>query len=664
MALLSKLPLTMNTEKIAAKLKPLMPNKVSHWLKTRDLADPELKTLIDKQIISTAYQTLGDFHNKILLSLPPEKKAKGSINFGTILYDKEKWNCGISENEFLQNMGIFGRSGSGKTNLSFHIIKQLDCNKIPYLFFDNKRTLRHLIPRLRNKVNVYTPGRSLSKFSFNPFVTPPGLESPVYVNQLVDVLASAFTLGDGSRSILQKAIFACYEQGNHSPLVKDVIAEVEKIESKERVRGWKISALRALETLSFSNITTNKSSQEELTQKLIEGNTVIELDGLGDGARKFLIPILYQWIFQVKLCSPAREKLTMAVFIDEAHLIFDNRSSGSLMERLLRQTRELGIATVVMDQTPSLMSKVVLANCYTNIFLNLVSASDLSKAAAVCLLDADEKKYFSMLPVGQGIIKLQDRWMKPFLVKFPRVNIQKGSVTDDILARYSAVNNAKSTDSSRNTTMLKRNYTMSQSAFGQVPRIPLYDIPLEAPAFTFIQDVLQHPDDGVKARYKRLGLSTGTANRLKQQLLDQNWLEDQTIETGRTRKVILRLTKQSKEALSLETSESQHGSIVHEYWKRFYAQRFREQGYHVEFEVPRESGRVDVVAKKDGKKIAIEIETGKSNFIQNIQQDLSAKYNKVLVVAADKPAFKKIEKKLAQAGLLIAGRVELVSVAK
>ena len=641
----------MNIEKIAAKLKPLSPNNVSHWLKTRELADPELKTLIDKQIISTAYQTLGDFHNKILLSLPPENKTKGSINLGTILYDKEKYPFGISNTELLQNTGIFGRSGSGKTNLAFHIIKQLDCHKIPYLFFDNKRTLRHLIPGLRNKVNVYTPGRSLSKFSFNPFINPPGLEANVYVNQLVDVLASAFTLGDGSRSVLQKAIFACYSQGNHSPLVKDVIEEVEKIESKERVRGWKISALRALETLSFSNITSSKASQEELTQKLIGGNTIIELDGLGDGARKFLIPIIYQWIFQVKLCSTIREKLTMGVFIDEAHLIFDNRSSGTLMERLLRQTRELGIATVVMDQTPSLMSKVVLANCYTNIFLNLVSASDLSKAASVCLLDADEKKYFSMLPVGQGIVKLQDRWMQPFLVKFPLVDIKKGSVTDAMLARYSAINNAKTTGSGRNTSV--------STYFGQVPRVPLLDIALHAEAFGLLSDVLTYPNDGVKIRYKRLNMSTGSGSRLKEQLLNQNWLESQTVEFSTTRKTCLRLTKQAKDALNLDSAEPHHGSIVHEYWKRFYAHRFGEQGYQVELEVPRRSGRVDVVARKENMKIAIEIETGKSNYLRNVQQDLAAKYNKVIVIATDKSAFNKIEKQLAQAGLLIAGRIEI-----
>ena len=641
----------MNPEKIAAKLKPLNPDKISHWLKTRELADPDLKTLIDKQIISTAYQVLGDFHNKILLSLPPEKKAKGSINFGTILYDKEKHPFGISNTELLQNMGIFGRSGSGKTNLAFHIIKQLDCNKIPYLFFDNKRTLRHLIPGLRNKVNVYTPGRSLSKFSFNPFVTPPGLESSVYVNQLVDVLASAFTLGDGARSILQKAIFACYSQGNHSPLVKDVIVEVEKIESKERVRGWKISALRALETLSFSNITTNKTSQEELTQKLIEGNTIIELDGLGDGARKFLIPILYQWIFQVKLCSPIREKLTMAVFIDEAHLIFDNRSSGSLMERLLRQTRELGIATVVMDQTPSLMSKVVLANCYSNIFLNLVSASDLSKAAAVCLLDADEKKYFSMLPVGQGIIKLQDRWMKPFLVKFPLVDIQKGLVTDEVLLRYFSGISLGNTHSPRKKSV--------PPVFDVFRRIP-FDVILEKLALQMLYDILTHPQDGVRQRYRRLGISDKRGHQAKEGLLYQGWIESQTIELGQTRKVILRLTKQAKEALRLDSEIPEYGSLVHEYWKCFYGQKFERQGYKIDFEVPRPSGRVDVIAYNKDETIAIEIETGKSDFIRNVKQDLVAKFDKVLVVATNKKAFEKVERELAKEGLLIIEKVRVI----
>jgi len=107
----------MNIEKNAAKLKPLMPEKISKLLRSRQLAEPELKNLIEKQIISLAYKAFGDFDNKILLSLPPENISKGAIELGTIVYDKEKWPIGLKYGELIQNTAILGRSGAGKTNV-------------------------------------------------------------------------------------------------------------------------------------------------------------------------------------------------------------------------------------------------------------------------------------------------------------------------------------------------------------------------------------------------------------------------------------------------------------------------------------------------------------------------------------------------------------------
>ena len=651
----------MNIEKIAARLKPLMPEKISKLMKSRDMADPELKALIEKQIISMAYNTFGDFCNKILLSLPPENKSDGPINLGTILYDKEKWPLGLTYGEMIQNTAILGRSGAGKTNVTFHILSQLIEKKIPFVFMDWKRTVRHLIPNFKDKLNIYTPGRNLVKFPFNPFVVPPGIESNVYVNQLVDVMSQAFTLGDGSRSILRKAIASIYTQGNLCPTASDIIAELEKVPDSGRAGGWKVTAMRALESLEFADLTSNdRISQEQLAQKMLGENTVIEMDGLASESKKFLIPILCLWLYYVRLNSPEREKLKLVIFIEEAHHVLHKRaqtSNETILEMLFRQCRELGIGIVVIDQHPHLLSSAALGNSYTSIFLNQKDPSDINKAAAVCLLDADEKNYLSMLPVGQGIVKIQDRWTQPIHIQFPLVNINKGSVTDDILARYSTINNSKTAGSTRNTSLLFGDIAKS----GQVRRVQLYDIPLKQPALAFIEDCLTWPDDGVKIRYKRMGLSVGTGNGIKEQLLDQGWLESQTVETGHTRKVILRPTRQSKDALGFDAAEPQYGSITHEYWKRFYAQRFGEQGYQVNFEVPRiTSGRVDVVAEKDNQKIAIEIETGKSNFLRNIQQDLAAKYSKVLVVATDKSALERIEKQLAQAKLLIAGRVDTV----
>jgi ATP-dependent helicase/DNAse subunit B len=79
----------------------------------------------------------------------------------------------------------------------------------------------------------------------------------------------------------------------------------------------------------------------------------------------------------------------------------------------------------------------------------------------------------------------------------------------------------------------------------------------------------------------------------------------------------------------------------------------------VELEVPRISGRTDVVARKDNQKIAIEIETGKSDFMRNIRQDLSARYDKIIVVATDKSAYEKIEKSLAKEGMIIPTKIQI-----
>lgn len=395
-------------------------------------------------------------------------------------------------------------------------------------------------------------------------------------------VADAFTLGDGSKSILQKAILICYQHFDGAPRIDHIIREIENMPSKERIRGWKISALRALESIACMNMAADQTSQLEMTRRLTEESSIIELDGLGQNAKKFLIPLLYQWVYQVKLDSSDREKLGMVVFLEEAHHVLHGqtqRSKETLVETLLRQAREIGIATVIIDQQPSLISSVALGNCYTSICLNQKNPSDINKAAALSLMDNDDRNGLSMLAVGQGVIKLQDRWRRPVLLQFPLVHVKKGRVSDDLLARYCALNRAQSTGSSRKTSMHTRLWG--------VPRVPLFDRPLQETAFTVLEDVMEYPDDGIRSRYERLGLSTGTGNRLKRQLLDQGWLEDQTVELGQTRKLLLRLTPQGREALGLDAGGPDRPSPVHEYWKRFYAQRFQEQGYITRLEAPK-----------------------------------------------------------------------------
>lgn len=642
----------MDIPKLLEKLEPLMPAEVKQWCRTLPMVDERTRRLLEKEILSTAYNVLGDFNKKLLLSLPSKKKAHGPLHLGTVLYETEKWPCGITRNELLQNLAIFGRSGAGKTNVAFHLLTQIVREKVPVLFLDWKRTARHLLPYIKQQVNIYTPGRSLSPFIFNPFIPPPGLEHNLYINHLVDVLGSAFTLGDGSKSILQQAISSCYHKKTW-PTVHDVLTVVEQQEVKSRAHGWKTSAIRALQSLEFSALTKREElSQQDLVNSLLRESTIIELDGLAQSAKKFLVPMLCLWLYYVKLATREREQLQLVIFVEEAHHVLykqEHRSKETVMNMLLRQCRELGIGMIIIDQHPSLISRAALGNTYTSICLNHKDPTDINRAAGLSLVPDSEKKWLSMLPVGQGIVKLQDRWFKPFLVQFPWVRIEKGAVTDEVLA--SVVNGSVTFSTVRRTIgkQLHRDEHWTPD-----------DRVLNEDEFIFLHDVLQHSEDGVDARYKRLGIGANKGNRLKETLVSQGWLIEQVVPLGKTRKVLLKIPDNAIEMLGVDITTIAQESVVHNYWKRFYARVFQGNGYSVKIEAPRSGGRVDVLAANAKGRVGIEIETGKSDVVSNVKHSLLSTFDKVFVVATSETAMTTIERQLAQAGLFIPSRVELV----
>ncbi len=633
----------MNIETIAKKLRPLMPERIDQLMKSRAFADPDLKTLIENEILLLAYQNLGNFERKILLSLPPEKKSKGTIELGRVLYEKEKWNFGISKFELMQNMAIFGRSGAGKTNISFHLLLQLIKRNVPFLYLDWKRTARHLLPNLNSKVNIYTAGRNLSEFVFNPFVVPRGQDPNVYLTHVIDVLSDAYTLGDGAKSVLQKAISRCYEEGNKNPLVCEIIEKLDSAESNQRINNWKITAKRALESIELSSIATTKSSQDSMIEKLFNQNTIIELDSLSQNVKEFIIPLLVLWVYQSGIGDSIREKLRLVVFVEEAHHVFYQgaRKKETTMEMLLRQCREIGISTVIIDQQPSMISTTVLGNVYTTICLNQKSPGDISKAAIFSLVASEDRQCFSVLPTGWGIVKLQDQWTRPFLVKFPLVDVKKGMVSDDVLRSYLR--------------------TDGEVLFKPQEMVSIYDDPegLDEKSLALLKDVSLYSQDSVQTRYKSLGFSLAVGHKVKERLIERELLTEKTVEVGKTRKTVLALTEKGRELLEKVVVYGNE-SIVHAYWKKFYARRLRRAGYEVREEFERRNGRIDLYATRNEESVAVEIETGNSNVVKNVMADLMFGCSKVVVVAVNEKALKKVEQNLARVGLLGMSRIMIV----
>lgn len=690
----------MNIERLARWLEPIIPQQISTWMKARDMADAETRQMIEKQIVSTAYQIFGNPRKAMILSLPPTKITNKPLKLGNVYYDHKRQPFGLSFDQLLQHTAIFGRSGAGKTNVVMNLFRQLIARNIPILFLDWKRNGREIIPHVTKKVNIYTAGRSVNPFPFNPFITPLGVEDNVYVQHVVDVMADAYTLGDGARSLLQKSLVSAAKRLGQAPDIHQLIEALEQIsesskQDKSRNRSWKTTAMRALEELKLAKLTdSDTANQQKFAQQLTSSTSIIELDSLSVPARKFIIPLLFSWVYQVKLSDTKREKLSLVLILEEAHNVLhrNRRSTESLTEQLLRQCREIGIGVVLVDQQPNQIASTVLGNVHTSICMNLKDPADITRAAGLSLLDDSEKLYLNRLEIGAGIVKLQSHWQYPFIVRFDLLKLAKGKVTDEMLIRLYRGGLAQSS--------LGRDIV---SDIARVPRGHLADTGFtghEDDVFSLITDILKHPDDGVKIRYRRLNLSIGKGNRLKHDLLALGWVTQRIVPVDNTRKVTLAITNEGRKALGLDLDKSipdpilsilngtekernkgwidvglvidyiadkksdqrdhvRRESLEHAYWKNRYALRLAELGYTVKVESPSGKGFADIAAQKAGQTIIFEIETGCSDFVKNLRHGLNLA-DCVVIAATSEKAMRKIERMLAAKGLLIEGRVELV----
>jgi hypothetical protein len=134
-----------------------------------------------------------------------------------------------------------------------------------------------------------------------------------------------------------------------------------------------------------------------------------------------------------------------------------------------------------------------------------------------------------------------------------------------------------------------------------------------------------------------------------------------------TRKLLLRITNGARKELGLKLPERVgKESLEHEYWKRYYARHFQEKGYQVVVEAPRRHGRADLLAIKPAENearapetLAIEIETGKSDAIWNVKQDLLMGW-RVVVVPTSEGVRRKLERELGREGLIGRAGAELM----
>ena len=570
--------------------------------------------------------------------LPPPEPflLDGWLRLGEVVYpSRVPTPFGLQAGEIIQHVAIFGRSGAGKTNTVLCLLRGLMEKKLPFLIFDWKRNYRDILAAdwvAEGEVSALTVGRDLAPLRLNPLRPPPGTEPRTWLKKLIEIIAHAYFLGEGVMYILQEAIDTCYRQagvydgGAAYPTFHDVHAYLRARRVNGREANWMASTLRAVGSLTYGPMGETVCARESTDLgDLLKRKVILELDALTDADKVFIVEAMLLFIHHLRLADGEREKLKHVILVEEAHHVFlkaKQEASGGepITDVILREIRELGEAVVLVDQHPSQIAITALGNTYCTIAMNLKHRADVNTVADACLLEPEQKDHLGRLPVGYAVVKLQDRWTSPFVVRFPHVRIDKGSVSDASLAALLG-----KTHSRAGNTRIQSAEAVSSS----IPEVPEAPKPAEVKAesadaadlLRLLRDVASHPTAGVTDRYRRLELSRRRGTALKKQLVGEGIVHEVEVALPGGRVTLLEPTLGGWERLGQGLPSRREGGVVHRYWVERVAVGFRAKGFVVETEVAAGEGRaLDLVARKGDEEVAVEVEVSGRRLADSVEK--------------------------------------------
>lgn len=582
-------------------LKPLLPAaqweffRYQYVLATDHIQRTQAEATIDLLISKLIPGLLSE---QILLPPPDKSLLTGEYPIGPVLYPSQPiGQFSIRAEEWLRHCGIFGKTGSGKTTLTINILKTLCEQNHPFLIFDYKRNYRDLLkhPDFKDEnIRIYTVGRNdVVPFYFNPKITPEGVEAYVWIKQLAQIIEKVYLLGPGANDVfMESADYKTFGE-MHENILKQ----------KKRAREllWWASAKRTLNAINYPGLGEMVNCQQgHRIDQILKQKVILELDGLSGSDQAFVIGTLLLWIYHYRMRQPEREILKHFIIVEEAHHLFlKTRMEEDIADVIMREIRELGEAMIIIDQHPSKMSVSALGNLSTKFVLGMSLNQDVLSLANSMLLENQQKQYLAMLKVGQTICR-SDRFPNPILISVPYTKVHKGVVGDQDIKAY-----------------MKPYLLDAQPENPGKPNISdIQGIPKEETLSPLAKILLDHlaakPFIGLVKRFKDLGLKVAHGYQVIDELVSLNMIKPVTIDGRR----LYELTESARRLSGKNRSQKGRGGLEHQYYLRKIYNYFIQKNCKVWIE----KDDLDLVVACKNKRIAIQLETGKSNITHNLKK--------------------------------------------
>ncbi len=446
----------LTAEDICQKLKPIYGNKIdkiyfNYATSESREAKEELLSMMNALYQKHFNELLGQ---KMLLSPPNGKDVQGDYKIGEVMYGKNNvCSFSLREKDFPRHVCISGMSGSGKTTLAFNVLESLTAKDKPFLVFDWKKSFRPLLAK-DEKIACFTIGdnKLANNFKLNLNQPPKGIAPKEWITIICDLIAESFFVSYGVHKILLETLdesfkeWGIYSGSNNYPTWNHIKWRLEeKLEkSKSRAQGWIESALRVATVLTFGDfgeVMNYKGGKSVSVEDIMKGRVIFEMNSLGSIEKKFFCEFILMYIYKLKKAGAngIENSFDYAILVDEAHNIFlkdkTNFTQESVTDMIYREMREYGISLICLDQHISKLSDTVKGNSACHIAFQQQLPDDIDAISRLMHL-YDQKELFSSLKVGSAVVKLSERYTKPFSIQAPWTDIRKLKVSEsDIKGR-------------------------------------------------------------------------------------------------------------------------------------------------------------------------------------------------------------------------------------
>jgi len=483
----------------------------------------------------------------------------------------------LNEAELAEHIGIFGRSGGGKTTCAQQFAHEAYRRGLTVVIIDGKHDAR-AFPLLYPDTIVIDRDTPVPVMETAPWLSPS--ESR---RQITKPLRETMWGGEGLEQVATESHQHAVTKDR--PSIADWRDEVRKLARKgdtynrrDRCDGL---ALRLDRLISqYPGIGTTKTGEgislEDLCTKSVY---------FGFGIHTEIEDFITQWLIELRFSyNRARNLRTLNTFIllDESNLLIHDRTIAEQapLVATFPLLREFGIAVCLTANNYRSIPAPIRSSLNLQISMNLTDAAEASDVAKTFGLTDGQRQYLdTKLTRGMCIAKLADRWKHPFLAQFDGIAIDKSIDTE---AWQEAVDRTKRLSRAAREESLAQQATAQPSpSASHASTAPLIKpkIALNTHAEALLRYACTKGVTTTTSAFADLNLHPQAGMRAKKQLFDIALIEEEriTIRHGRgATAVAIRPTAVGYERASIKRHGTRGGdSIQHEYLVRELAKRIK-----------------------------------------------------------------------------------------